>query len=187
MDSFLKPAMSQNRWYGLYPGKQTDSSPVASWHTGSTKLNSSFGRIARKNGSSSTPPASRRISQDIMRKWERSAREASVICNQTASFNRCLFKVQQEIQSQLKTIRSESKGKASKKVSEASDELQFLMTFNNSITQGHGTSYRFCLHHHGQCYFNPSGFLSRPPQERHQIRHSDIFEISAVAAWNSFS
>ena len=83
----------------------------------------------------STPPASRRISQDTLRKWEKSAREASVVCNQAAGFNRCLFKVQQEMQSQLKTIRGESKGKASKKISEASDELQFLMTFNSSITQ----------------------------------------------------
>ena len=41
----------------------------------------------------------------------------------------------QEMQSQLKTIRGESKGKGSKKMSEASDELQFLMTFNSSITQ----------------------------------------------------
>ena len=83
----------------------------------------------------STPPASRRISQDTLRKWEKSSREASVICNQSASFNRCLFKVQQEMQTQLKIIRGEAKGKASKKVSEASDELQFLMNFNNSITQ----------------------------------------------------
>ena len=105
MDSFLKPARSQNKWYGLYPGQQTDSSSsVSSWHTGSTKLNSSFGRISRKTGMTSTPPASCRISQDILRKWEKSAREASVVCNQAASFNRCLFKVQQEMQSQLKTI-----------------------------------------------------------------------------------
>ena len=39
------------------------------------------------------------------------------------------------MQTQLKTIRGEAKGKASKKVSEASEELQFLITFNNSITQ----------------------------------------------------
>ena len=135
MDSFLKPAQSQNKWYGLYPGQEKDTSSVTSWHSGSTKLNGSFGRISRKVGMTSTPPASRRISQDTLRKWEKSAREASVICNQSASFNRCLFKVQQEMQAQLKTIRGEAKGKASKKVSEASDELQFLMNFNNSITQ----------------------------------------------------
>ena len=74
MDSFLKPARSQNKWYGLYPGQQTDfSSSVSSWHTGSTKLNSSFGRISQKTGMTSTTPASRRISQDTLRKWEKSA------------------------------------------------------------------------------------------------------------------
>ena len=31
-----------------------------------------------------------------------------MICNQAASFNRCLFKVHREMQSQLKTIRGES-------------------------------------------------------------------------------
>ena len=39
------------------------------------------------------------------------------------------------MQSQLKTIRSEGKGKGSSKVSEATKELQFLMDFNASITQ----------------------------------------------------
>ena len=39
------------------------------------------------------------------------------------------------MQTQLKTIRGETKGKASKKISEATDELQFVMNFNSSITQ----------------------------------------------------
>ena len=81
------------------------------------------------------PPASRRISQDTLRRWERTAREASVVCNQAASFNRCLFKVQADMQSQIRTIRGEGKGKGSAKVSEATEELQFLMEFNSSITQ----------------------------------------------------
>ena len=58
-----------------------------------------------------------------------------MICNQAASFNRCLFKVQQNMQEQMKTIRLEGKGKGSAKVSSALDELQFLMDFNASITQ----------------------------------------------------
>ena len=135
MDQFLRPPRSQSKRYGLYPGQASESSTVSSWSTGPSKLNSSFGRISRKTGMTSIPPASRRISQDTLRKWEKSAREASVICNQAASFNHCLFKVQQEMQSQLKIIRGESKVKGSKKMSEASDELQFLMTFNSSITQ----------------------------------------------------
>ena len=58
-----------------------------------------------------------------------------MICNQAASFNRCLFKVQQSMQEQMRTIRLEGKGKGSTKVSPALDVLQFLMDFNFSITQ----------------------------------------------------
>ena len=67
---------------------------------------------------------------------EKLAREASTICNQAAGFNRCLYKVQENMQSQLKVIRSKlSKGKSSTKVSTAADELQFLMDFNSSTTK----------------------------------------------------
>ena len=95
----------------------------------------SYTRIARKAGMASIPTASQRISQDILIRWEQTAREATVICNQVASFNRCMFKVQQDKNSQLKTVRLESKGKGSTKSSEALDELQHLMEFNSSITQ----------------------------------------------------
>ena len=70
-----------------------------------------------------------------MQRWEKSAREATVIYNQTASFNRCLFKVQQDMQAQLKTLHSESKGKSSTKVFAATDKFQCLMNFNASIIQ----------------------------------------------------
>ena len=39
------------------------------------------------------------------------------------------------MQAQLKTVHSESKGKGSSKAAEATEELQFLMEFNSSITQ----------------------------------------------------
>ena len=135
MDQFLRPPRPQSKWYGLYSEQQADPTKVTSWSMGHSKLNSSFGRIARKAALASTPPASRRISQDTLRRWERTAREASVVCNLAASFNRCLFKVQADMQSQLRTVRSEGKGKGSAKVSEATEELQFLMEFNSSITQ----------------------------------------------------
>ena len=134
-DVFLRPAKSQSKWYGLFSDHKVDPSAVSSWCTDASKLNSSYSRIARHSGLSSTPPASRRISQETLRRWEKSAREAIVICNQAARFNRCLFRVQQNLQDQLKTLRSESKGKSSSKVSSAADELQFLMDFNFSITQ----------------------------------------------------
>ena len=69
----------------------------------------------------------------VLRKWERSSRESSVICNQAASFNRCLLKIQQNMQTQLRAIRTDSKGKASSKVSAATEELQFLRDFNASV------------------------------------------------------
>ena len=135
MDHFLRPPRSQANWDGLYSDQPADPTKVSSWYTGHCKLNNSFGRISRKAALASTPPASRRISQDTLRRWKRTAREASVVCNQAASFNRCLFKVQKDMQTQLKTIRSESKGKRPSKSSKATDELLFLMEFNSSITQ----------------------------------------------------
>ena len=112
-----------------------DPATVTSWNTGPSKLNNSFGRIARKAALAASPPASHRISQDTLRRWERTAREATVVCNQAASFNRCLFKVQGDMHTQVKVIRGENKGKVSNKLSEAAEELQFLMEFNLSITQ----------------------------------------------------
>ena len=76
MDQFLKPARPQTKWYGLCPGQQSDTASVSSWNTGPSKLNSSFGRISRKAGMASTPPASRRISLDTLCRWEKSARDA---------------------------------------------------------------------------------------------------------------
>ena len=96
-DVFLRPARSQTKWYGLHTDPKAESAQISSWNTDTSKLNSSYGRIARYTGLSSTPPASRRISQETLRRWERSARETSVICNQAASFNRCLFRVQQNM------------------------------------------------------------------------------------------
>ena len=78
---------------------------------------------------------SRPISQENLRKWEKSARESTIICNQAAGFNRCLLKVQQNMGAQLKAIRVESKGKAPTKASAAIDELQFLLDFNASVCQ----------------------------------------------------
>ena len=135
IDHFLRPPKPQTKWYGLYSDQQLDPATVTSWNTGPSKLNNSFGRISRKAALAATPPASRRISQDALHRWERSAREASVVCNQSASFNRCLFKVQGDMNAQLKIIKSEYKGKVSKKLTEAAEELQFLMDFNSNITQ----------------------------------------------------
>ena len=134
-DVFLRTPRSQSKWYGLHTDQKIDPSKVSTWHTDAVKLNSSYSRIARYTGLGSTPPASRRISQETLRRWKRSAREASVICNQTASFNRCLVRVQQNMKEQLKVLKAEHKGKRSAKVSPAVDELHYLLDFNASISQ----------------------------------------------------
>ena len=169
IDHFLRPPKPQTKWYGLYSDQQLDPATVSTWNTGPSKLNNSFGRIARKAALASTPPASHRISQDTLRRWERTAREASVVCNQTASFNRCLFKVQSDMQTQIKVIRGENKGKGSNKMAEAAEELQFLMEFNSSITQAAAKAVEhltdFVFYHDGEPYLDPSGFISQPFEE----------------------
>ena len=135
-DQFLKPPRSQAKWYGCHPQQKSDTTEtVISWSTDTSRLNSAYLRIARPAGITSTPPQSCPISQDTLRKWEKTAGELSVICNQAAGFNRYLVKVQQEMQSHLRAIKSEHKGKLATKLSAATEELQFLMDFNSSICQ----------------------------------------------------
>ena len=135
-DQFLRPPRSQAKWYGCHSQQKSDKTEtVSSWSTDSSKLNSGYLRIARQARIATSPPQSRPIAQDTLRKWEKCARESSIICNQAAGFNRCLMKVQHDMQSQLKAIRVEHKGKSSSKLSTATEELHFLMDFNSSICQ----------------------------------------------------
>ena len=55
---FLRPAKSQSKWYGLFYDHKVAPAAVSSWSTDASKLNSSYSRIARHSGLSSTPPAS---------------------------------------------------------------------------------------------------------------------------------
>ena len=97
------------------------------------KLNHSFSRVARRN--LPTAPPSRAFSQDLLRRWERAAREQTIMCNQAAGLSRCLTRVQDSMTTQLKTIRLDSKGKSSEKMKQAVNELEYLTTFNRSISQ----------------------------------------------------
>ena len=81
-------------------------------------------------------PASRTFSQDTISRWERAFREQSVMCNQAAGLSRCLTKVQDSMVTHLKTLRvDKSKGKAAEKTQQAVEELEYLVTFNRSISQ----------------------------------------------------
>ena len=95
--------------------KDFSRSKVYTWTSEPARLNSSFPRIAGRSLPSA--PASRPVSQDTMRKWERAARDQTYMCNQAAAFSRCLTKVQENMSSQLKVIQGiTAKGKSSPKL-----------------------------------------------------------------------
>ena len=106
-----------------YPTRNTDPA----------KLNYSFCRVARRN--LPTAPPSRAFSQELLRRWERAAREQTIMCNQAAGLSRCLTRVQDSMATQLKTLHLDSKGKSSEKMKQAVSELEYLTTFNWSISQ----------------------------------------------------
>ena len=76
------------------------------------------------------------LSQDILRRWERAAREQSFMCNQAAGLSRCLTRVYDSMSTQLRSLNvDKGNGKSSEKMQKAVDELEYLVTFNRSISQ----------------------------------------------------
>ena len=114
--------------------KDSDVSSVCSWSLEPAKLNSAFSRMARH--SLPAAPPSWPLSQDILRRWERAAREQTVMCNKAASLSRCLTRVQDAMSTQLKSLYMvKGKGKSSERMQQTVDELEYLVTFNRSIPQ----------------------------------------------------
>ena len=133
-DQFVKTPRS-SKWYAMHTDeKDSASATVCDWSPEPAKLNSTFTRVARRSLPSA--PASRTFSQDTLRTWERVFREQSVICNQAAGLSRCLTKVQDSMVTQLKSLRvNTGKGKAAERTQQAVEELEYLVTFNRSISQ----------------------------------------------------
>ena len=113
--------------------KDCESNTVCTWSLEPAKLNHSFSRVARR--SLPTAPPSRAFSQDKLRRWERTAHEQTVMCNQAAGLSRCLTRAQDAMSAQLKTLHLDKKGKSSERTKQAVDELDYLVTFNRSISQ----------------------------------------------------
>ena len=90
-DEFVKPPRS-SRWMDMHTNtKDCGRITVCSWSPEPAKLNSAFSRVVRHSLPSALP--SQAISQDMLRRWERSAREQTVMCNQAAALSRCLTNV----------------------------------------------------------------------------------------------
>ena len=132
-DQFVKPSKS-SRWYGMHAERgNSDSKTVYTWSPEPAKLNHSFSRVARRSFPSAPP--SRAFSQDMLRRWERTACEQTLMCNQAAGLSRCLTRVQDAMSTQLKSLHLDTKGKSSEKLRKAVDELDYMVTFNRSISQ----------------------------------------------------
>ena len=128
-DQFVKIPWSQARWYDIHSDKKsTYGLTVQYWYNEPTKLNSAYcNTLWIRNYTTS--------SQNILRKWERLAREFSFICIQVAGFSCCLTRLQENVTAQLKMIKdNKAKGKSYVKAQEATEELTYLMNFNWSIT-----------------------------------------------------
>ena len=128
-DQFVKTPRP-SRWYRMHAEKNSGNSTVRTWSPDPAKLNHPFSMVARRN--LPTAPPSRAFNQDLLRHWERAAREQTIMCNQAAGLSRCLTRVQDSMATQLKTLR---KGKSSEKMKQAVNELEYLTTFNRSISQ----------------------------------------------------
>ena len=104
------------------------------WSPEPAKPSSAFSRVARH--SLPAAPPSRPLSQDILRRWERAAREKTVMCNQATRLSRCLTRVQDVVSKQLKNLHlDKSKGKSSERMQQDVDKLEYLVTFNHSTSQ----------------------------------------------------
>ena len=111
-DQFVKPPRS-SRWYDMHADKKDSYiATVCSWSPEPAKLNSAFSRVARR--SLSAAPPSRPLSQDILRRWKRAAREQSVMCNQAAGLSRCLELCRHRVLYSSQSLHSDKgKGKSS--------------------------------------------------------------------------
>ena len=134
-DQFVKTPHS-SKWYDMHAVKKGDVSTqaVSDWSPEPAKLNSMLSRVVRRSLPSA--PASHTFSQDTLRRWKKTFREQSVMCNHAAGLSRCLTKVQDSMATQLKSLRSDSsKGKSAERMQQAVEELEYLLTFNRSISQ----------------------------------------------------
>ena len=109
-------------------------SSVSYGHNKSTCLNSSYIWIARPSGLLSTPPASRPIFHDSLRKWEKAAKNPVTFVIRQQGLTG-LTHLQDTVQKNLNNIQDDqNKGQSSNKCQNATDELQYLIDFNQSIS-----------------------------------------------------
>ena len=144
-DQFIKVPKSQEKWYKMHllkpEGPHRPGRSVFNWRNSEAKVNSQFPRITHASAYPSTGPPSRPIAQESLRRWERAAREDSYIINHAAGFSRCSNKLQEKMSQNIALLGSRlSKGKTSKDVSNALNDLRDLMAFHQKVSVAMGMS-----------------------------------------------
>ena len=141
----MKVPKSQGKWYKMHLMKPEEphrpGCSVFSWRNSEAKVNSQFPRITRASAYPSTGSPSRPIAQESLRRWERAAREDSYIINHAAGFSRCSTELQEKMSQNITLLCSRlNKGKASKDVTNALNDLRDLMAFHQKVSVAMGTS-----------------------------------------------
>ena len=144
-DQFIKVPKSQEKWYKMHliksDGPHRPGRSVFNWRNTEAKVNSHFPRITRASAYPSTGPPSRPIAQESLRRWERAAREDSYIINHAAGFSRCSTELQEKMSQNITLLSSHlGKGKCSKDVANALNDLRDLMAFHQKVSVAMGTS-----------------------------------------------
>ena len=146
-DQFIRTPKSQAKWYTQsrikQDGNQRPGRTIYGWSRSEARLNSQFSRIAKISSYPSSGPASRPISQEILRRWDQCARESSLITNHAAGFNRCVSEIQDKMNQHISFLNSTIvKGKAPKEVTDAVKDLKDLSAFHSSVSVALGTAFQ---------------------------------------------
>ena len=82
------------------------------------------------------------LSEHISHKWEKTEKETSYIWNHSADCNRCITKIQDSVQEQLKILQSKlGKAKPSGKAQKALEELNHLTYLNQNVSSALGKAF----------------------------------------------
>ena len=145
VDQFIRTPKSQSKWYRQHRLRQDSSSrpgrTIFSWSDSEARLNAQYSRVAKASAYPQSGPASRPVPQDILRRWEKCAREGTYITNHAAAFNRCTSEIQEKMNSHISLLSDVIvKGKAPKEVVNAIKDLKDLSAFHSNVSVALGTS-----------------------------------------------
>ena len=145
VDQFVRTPKSQAKWYQQYRIRQdTNTRPgksIFSWSDSDARLNSQFSRIAKVSSYPQSGPASRPVPQDILRGWEKCAREGTYVTNHAAAFNRCTSNIQEKMNAHIALLNDTIvKGKAPKEIVDATWDLRDLSAFHSNVSVALGTA-----------------------------------------------